>query len=395
MFPDPASCFWASSDAADPSVSLWATWGVGTLDDAESSYREGHEVPVGAVTGWFAQDMGLWVPLGGGLLWITVQTAPDTDQEQAAVSLGELALERASTLPAAPTPEPTLARQPDPVADALCALWSPEELTQALGTAVEGSTYANRCTWSNDATEPLMLDAYWDDTTLEQRKSDYPSGHDITVGAITGWLTGGFYETISLPLEQGLLTIALSGAPPEMDAGSMVMGLAELALARGDTLPAPPTPAPPVVPLESDPELDALVPTSVGDETLRGSSYRGARQFASTPPEELQPLAEAVAAVGKTLDDVSTLWRMDQRVETVINALRIRDSDITTVIPQLIDYSFLGEDLPQQPASIAGKAVTALTFPSGTHMYIYPHDDVMWTVKANEPALSEIFAALP
>ena len=173
-----------------------------------------------------------------------------------------------------------------------------------------------------------------------------------------------------------------------------MLGLAELALTRSDTLPGPPTPAP-VVPLESDPELDALVPISLGDETLRGSSYRGARQFASTPPEELQPLADAVAAVGKTLDDVSTLWRADQRFETVIDALRIRDADVAAVLPLLIDYEFLGEDLPQQPASIAGKAVTALTFPSGLHMYVYTHDDIMWKVKANEPALSEIFAALP
>ena len=77
-------------------------------------------------------------------------------------------------------------------------------------------------------------------------------------------------------------------------------------------MPGPPTPAP-VEPLESDPELDALVPASLGDETFQGRSYLGARQFASTPPEELQPLTEAVAAVGKTLDDVSTLWRVNGR----------------------------------------------------------------------------------
>ena len=70
VFPDAASCMWSSADAADPTVFLVVNWASGTLADSESSYLDGHEVTIGPVTGWFVQDLGLWLPIGGGLLWI-------------------------------------------------------------------------------------------------------------------------------------------------------------------------------------------------------------------------------------------------------------------------------------------------------------------------------------
>ena len=61
----------------------------------------------------------------------------------------------------------------------------------------------------------------------------------------------------------------------------------------------------------------------------------------------------------------------------------------------MIEGLFAGIDVTQEPGQVAGKSLTVLSTPYGTRYYVYPRGEVMWSIMADEPQLSEILGALP
>ncbi len=97
---------------------------------------------------------------------------------------------------------------------------------------------------------------------------------------------------------------------------------------------------------------------------------------------------------GKTTADVSVLIAYPADYSSVITAVRVKGGDAAAFTPPLLAALSTGTETAPQPGQVAGKDVTVLTV-SSQQQYAYPHGDTLWVVAAVEPALAEIFTALP
>lgn len=107
------------------------------------------------------------------------------------------------------------------------------------------------------------------------------------------------------------------------------------------------------------------------------------------------PLAveQMVAEQGQTLDDVSVAkasWG-----EGSITAMRLAGGDAIALFGPLLAGMFTGNPFAEWTSGqVAGKDVMTIPFGSGS-VYLRPQGEVVWGVSAEEPALTEIFTALP
>ncbi len=295
------------------------------------------------------------------------------------------------------TAAPLVRAQETALSDAFCQLWTPQELEQVLGGPVEAQPSGDSCYWgSTGADGPfLFMSASWDNLSLDQRKASMPGGVDVPVGAATGFYSPDFHN-LYLPLAQGVLSIGVSNAAPEVDLQKAAVALGTLALDRAATLPPPPAPITPAPPPSyvPDPELDARVPKTVGGQPISGRSAPALALFANAAPEDIKPLTDALAAMGKTLADASVLLATSADNSVLIQALRVKGVDAAPLVPALVAQIGLNQPVQQAAEEIAGKAVTVVTA-TGRKQYLYPKDDTVWFVSAEEPGLTEIFTALP
>ena len=143
----------------------------------------------------------------------------------------------------------------------------------------------------------------------------------------------------------------------------------------------------------ADPALEAQFPDSVSGEPL-AVEWRSGRAFIDGLPEGVAALAEGlVAEQGKTLDDVTVANASS--TEGSIVAVRLAGGDAMAFFGPLLAGMFTGDPYAEWTSiQVAGKDVLTISFAPGT-MYLYPQGEVVWGVSAEEPALTEIFTALP
>ncbi len=273
----------------------------------------------------------------------------------------------------------------DPVADAFCALFTPEEIADVLGTAVVAEPGAEGCTWSPPAGGLTNATANWYRGTIADHQALFPTGTDHTIGGRTAWFSPGmFLQEMLVELDTGVLYLMITGYDGDVEAALLELG--ELAVARADTLP-PPAPDPTMPAMDADPALEALFPQSVGGEPLQVFSLTGAEAISDA--EDQAAFAAALQTLGKTLDDLSIAFGI--LPTGGITAIRVAGADATAFVGPLVEQQY-GAAVEMTPAQVAGKDVTHLpSIPA----YIYPSGDVVWIVQAEEPALTEVFTALP
>jgi hypothetical protein len=293
---------------------------------------------------------------------------------------------------------PVAHAQDDPVADSFCAVITVDEVNQAMHSRVLASPSFGGCSWSwVDASVPFVsMSASWDDRSLDERKAANPGGTDVTVGGHPGYyLEEG--QTLYVQLDQGLFVIGAGSKPAEgVVMQDALMSLAALAVERQASLVAPPAPATPA-PRPSnhaDTELEALIPATIGGQPLTVQTMTGQQVFGSTDAQSLQAINDTLATQGKTIADVSVLIAYPADYSSVITAVRVKGGDAAAFTPPLIAALSTGTETAPQPGQVAGKDVTVLTV-SSQQQYAYPHGDTVWVVAAVEPALTEIFTALP
>ena len=78
----------------------------------------------------------------------------------------------------------------------------------------------------------------------------------------------------------------------------------------------------------------------------------------------------------------------------VISAFRIAGADAAALLQPLLDTEAQSQAMTQTPGEVGGKSVVIGKGDAGTQ-YFYAKDDVIWVVMAEEPALTEVLAALP
>ena len=216
------------------------------------------------------------------------------------------------------------------------------------------------------------------------------AGVDLSVGGRRAWFSADF-GALYVELDQGVMALQGSAAADGVDVQVALTQLGELAVSRAGTLPPPATPPPPPEPSHADPALEALFPETVGDQALTIQSMPGSGLSSDV---ELQQEIEALLATqGKTLDDVSgDASPADYSV--VISAFRIAGADAAALLQPLLDTEAQSQAMTQTPGEVAGKSVVIGKGDAGTQ-YFYAKDDVIVPVVAEEPALTEVLAALP
>lgn len=308
-------------------------------------------------------------------------------------------------------------------APASCAILTADEVSAALGetlTLVDGE--GADCQFDADYEAMRFLSLFLsvaEDTTTDQvvgflcpaaspepDASSEPCGVEVPVGDTMGaYIPEGFGTMLYVDAGSGdLLTLQLVGDPVEgVDRLAALQALGVLALPRMATLPEPDETTDPAEPSSvPDNELEALFPTDIGGTPLTVDSMQGADVFSDA--DVPQVMLDALAAQGKTLDDVSiaTGYAFDAQAMSmvVITALRVRGADVTTMADDFVSV-INDEEAPaeQTTATIGGKEVTVVRPTAESTddelQYVYPKDDVLWVVGAVEPALSEVFSKLP
>lgn len=329
----------------------------------------------------------------------------------------------ATTLVAAPVAAQDETVPPDELPPpAACDILTADEVSSAFDEALtlaEGSGIACRFDADYAAARSMSLfTSIAEDTSRQEMigflcsatespaPSSVPCGLEVAVGASTGsYIPEAFGTMLYVDVGGGdLLALQLVGDPVAgVDKLEALTALGALAVPRVASDPQPGETDGPAGPtFQPDPELAALIPTEVGGQALTIESMRGAEAFAAdgVPQEVL----DALAAQGKTLDDVSvaTGYAFDAQTMQVllIAALRVQGADIGAFTEPFLEVFNEGQPPAEQtPMQIAGKDVTAIRLTAETIddllQYAYPHDDILWLVTAVEPALSEIFSKLP
>ena len=277
--------------------------------------------------------------------------------------------------------------------DAFCALLTEAEVGQAFGDHVVAEPSFEGCTWSSDDAEGFFafVSAYWDSLSMAERQAATTNGQPLTVGGREAFYEPDF-TTLYVQLDQGVL--AISGRVEQGDSLPMLRQLGEVAVGRAAQLPAPATPEPPPS-FAADPELAGLFPATVGGQPLQVQTATGEDLFLqSEDSEALQQMEELLVANGLTPSDLSIGIGYAEDMSSSVTALRFPGADASAFVDQIITSIGGGEAAERSDTQIAGKDVIQLTI-GEVVQYVYPKDEVIWAVTAQEPALTEIFAALP
>ena len=277
--------------------------------------------------------------------------------------------------------------------DGFCALLTEAEVGQAFGDPVVAEPSFDGCTWSSDDAEGFFafVSAYWDSLPMAERQASTTTGQPLTVGGHEAFYEPDFY-TLYVQLDQGVL--AISGRVEQGDSLAPLRQLGEVAVGRAAQLPAPATPEP-APSFKADEELAGLFPESVGGQPLQVQTASGEDIFLqSEDTEALQQIEELLVANGLTPSDLSIGIGYPADMSSSVSALRFPGVEASAFVDGVITSIGGGEAAERSDAQIAGKDVIKLTI-GELVQYLYPKDEVIWAVTAQEPTLTEIFEALP
>lgn len=280
------------------------------------------------------------------------------------------------------------------IADSLCKALSRKEVRQALGTKTHvPSPEADLlyCAWRPEAfDEPeITLNVHWSDWTLDQMRQLSTDADGAPIDLVVAGRPALFQERSGLSelfidVDPGVLLLSLDDRV-ERDGQPILVGLGERAVARAASLVRP----------SSDPTLIARFPTAVGDATVLTRPEYVRRAFQDR--DRRRAFRAAVEAAGKTLADVSlasaTVQGPTGEVGPRIDALRIAGTDAAEFVDFAVHQSF--EVLPDP---LANGEVGYLADAGGDPRvvtYVYPKEDVVWTVYGAQAQADEVLALLP
>lgn len=299
---------------------------------------------------------------------------------------------------------------PEATPSPFCAVLTPQEIQDAVGIEVAISapdSSDTNCTYQADFSSGafFLLDVRVDDGTLDDYKSFFPDMTDVTVGDRDAALSSD-NTLLFIGIDEGLLTLQIVGTPGEgIDQAEAIQSLGATALGHLAGIPIPtPEPEPTDFSFVGDPELEALFPTTLGGEDLEIQSISGQELVAmNDDPETLAPLTDALAGLGKSLDDVSVGFGFSANGS--LTGIRIAGVDATSVIDDILPLVLTDLENPiQEQVEIGGKQVIKVTEDTGGEspdpyalgaQYVYASGEVIWLVAADEPYLSEALGALP
>ncbi len=311
-----------------------------------------------------------------------------------------------------------------PSAPQTCGVLTADEVSAALGatlTVTQGGD--TECEFDTDYSAGTFLSLYTSQQSgdLDSIRTLMCSGFgespaptvapdcaiDVQVGDLAGIYLPSAMGTM-LYLAQSpdvLFDLQLIGDPEAgIDKQAALSGLATLAAPRLAALPLPTAEPPFAQPsLTADKDLEALFPTDIGGQSVTIQSMSGSDVASNgSVPEEL---TQALAAQGKTLDDVSIAYgyyvdSSSPNGSGIMTAFQVKGIDMNGLSSVLIPLVLNGETPASQvQTQISGKDVTVVKATAETTdadaTYLYPKNDILWVVQAVDPSLTEIFSKLP
>jgi hypothetical protein len=305
----------------------------------------------------------------------------------------------------------SLAQDPSPVGtpSPMCSLLGEQEVTEALGVTLTVATSdESGCDYSADYNtgDFLSLSSRRDTGTLDDLKTAFGDGEAIEVAGQAGIYLPDSLSSLMFIVapDTGIYTLQLVGSPKEgVDVKAALLSLAALALPRLSAVPAVTEPPVPEQSFTADKDLEALFPTEIAGQSLTIDSRTGKDLAAQgSIPDEL---VQALAAQGKTIDDVSLAFgyytdSTSPQGNGAITALQVKGVDMGSLSSVLIPLVLNGATpASQTQAQISGKDVTVVKATAETTdaeaQYLYPRNDILWVVQAVDPGLTEIFSKLP
>jgi hypothetical protein len=322
----------------------------------------------------------------------------------------------ATTVLAAPVAAQDETAPPDEsLAPAVCDILTAEDVSAALGetlTLADGTGIACQFDADYEALRFLSLfTSLTEDTSREDlvgflcsasetpAPSAVPCGQEVPVGSSTGsYFPDAFGSMLYLDIGNGdLLAMQLVGEPLEgVDKLEALTTLGALALPRVGDVPAPTSePTETAAALERDDELAALFPADIAGSPLTIETRRGESALVDTEADIKQLMLDALAAQGKSVEDLSIGFGFSDDGSVQIIALRIRGADVRPAVGSLLGAFTNGPVPSMTPQGVAaGKDVSSIT-QDGEQVYVYPKDDILWLVVADDAPLIETFARLP
>lgn len=308
---------------------------------------------------------------------------------------------------------PVLAQDPAESAappSVICGVLTLDEIAAAFGDDLPvTSSDAGSCTWASYATGGNgALSLTLAPGTLDDLRSAYPDATDEEIAGVPV-LVGSDGTFLFAEASGGVLSVFAFVFDDSVDVPAAVRTVTEAALGRIGSVELPPTPTQQPQPsFMGDAELQALMPTTVGGQPLESQTFSGQDLAAQIDPEdpddqaEFQTLVDALAAQGRTLDDLSAgfAYYSSEDSSGGLTAVRVRGLDIDAFVDDLLPLLVTGLDDPQRtPGQVAGRDVTIVTDgpdgPDASRQYVYPKGEILWVVVAEEPALTELFDQLP
>jgi hypothetical protein len=301
-----------------------------------------------------------------------------------------------------------VAHAQSPAPSQFCTVLTPEEVSTALGVEVTiGDSTEIDCTYQSDfatGTFASLNARYEDSFDIDIMKTVFTDATETTVAGLPALQTADASLLYTGLPAGGSFTLQLVGSAADgVDVPAAMVGLAESAIPRLSNIALPTLePMPSIPTFHQDPELEAQFPATVGGQPIDVQSVAGEMvvSILGSDPEDLQQLNDFLASIGKSTNDVSVgfaFWPGPPAGS--ITAVRIRGTDMASVAPQIIPLFMSNMTSPQQtPVQVAGKDVTKLNeagAPDEQALHVYPRNDVLWTVSTVEPALTEVFGALP
>ncbi|HEY3522587.1 MAG TPA: hypothetical protein VGK63_02695 [Candidatus Limnocylindrales bacterium] len=207
------------------------------------------------------------------------------------------------------------------------------------------------------------------------------------------------FPRISAPIVALLLVAACQGStsPAPSPAASVPASVAAPSVAASPSAAASPSEAAPsaggsasgsfALPsgFNGAPDLEAQLPSKVGDVTLQKFSFTGAG-IAAGGGDDTKDLEAALGLLGKSLSDVSFAVAGADKV--TVGAYRINGIDagrLLDVINQAAAQS--GEAIDLSDTNKGGKSVKKGTESGGDTIYFYPHGDILYFVTGDDDAL--------
>lgn len=292
-----------------------------------------------------------------------------------------------------------------PDAGSFCAILSADEVKAAFGIALAPAGDDTDCSYQTDpsTTDFLLFDINASDGTLNDMKLAFPDLKDTEIAGRPAIIADDG-SILFVEVDGRILSLQAYGTPADgVDIKQAIQDLAATAVDRLPSIPLPsPEPQPSLEPLPSfagDPELQAMMPTTVGDQPVEIFSMTGDELLSQNDDEQsTQQIEDSLAAMGRTIADLSVAF--GYTADGAITAIRVKGADAAALEASLTPLVLSDlEDPVSSKVTLSGKEVTkVIDGPEGeddTASYLYTNGEILWVVQALEPSLSQIFSTLP